>query len=107
MSKPQHNITDQVLARLSNCAVGLVKREGNAGSRVLGSGTFAVIEGRRGILTAGHVAAAYEKLPEIGWARFVDAPNQRRMLPLGETFSVIIQSSDSFEEGKEVFDLAF
>jgi hypothetical protein len=102
-----HDISDPILARLSNFAVGLVKREEGKGSRALGSGTLATIEGRRGILTCGHVAALYEKLPEIGLIRFVYGKPQRRMLQLGETQTIIVQSSDSFEEKKEVLDLAF
>jgi hypothetical protein len=66
-----HDISDEVLARLSNCSVGIVKREEGKGSHVLGSGTLADIDGRRGILTCGHVAELYEKLPEIGLLRFL------------------------------------
>jgi len=102
-----HDISAEILARLSNFAVGLVKTEPGKGSSVLGSGTFACIEDRRGILTCGHVAALYERLPQIGWIRFVDGQLQRRMLRLGDTETIIIQSSDLFEEAKEVLDLAF
>jgi hypothetical protein len=35
------------------------------------SGFSSPIEGRRGILTCGHVAEAYGKLPEIGLIRFL------------------------------------
>jgi hypothetical protein len=107
MVKNPHDLSDEILARLSNFAVGLVKREGGKGSSVLGSGTLAAIEGRRGILTCGHVAELYEKLPEIGLIRFVDGNSQRRMIQLGDTQTIIIQSSDSFGERKEVLDLAF
>src|SRR5262249_49655748 len=102
-----HDISDEILARLSNFAVGIVTREEGKGSRVLGSGTLATIEGRRGILTCGHVAELYEKLPEIGLIRFVAGNSQRRMIQLGDTQTIIIQSSDSFDEKKEVLDLAF
>jgi hypothetical protein len=102
-----HDISDEVLARLSNFAVGIVKREEGKGSGVLGSGTLANIDGRRGILTCGHVAERYEKLPEIGLVRFVLGKSQRRMIQLGDTQTIILQSSDSFEEKKEVLDLAF
>jgi hypothetical protein len=102
-----HDLSDDILARLSNFAVGLVKREGGKGSRVLGSGTLVTIEGRRGILTCGHVAELYETLPEIGLLRFVAGMSQRRIIQLGDTQTIILQSSDSFGEKKEVLDLAF
>lgn len=103
-----HDIADAILGHVSNFAVGLVRRmEGTGGSTVLGSGVLMSIEGRRGILTAGHVAAAYEKLPEIGLVRFVAGGQQRRMLKLDGTQTIILQSSDTFTESKEVLDLAF
>ncbi len=101
-----HDISDAVLARICNFAVGLVVRKEGAGSEVLGSGVLVSIEGRRGILTCGHVAEKYGKLAEIGLIRFV-AGSQRLLIPLGDTQTLILQSSDSFEEGKEVLDLAF
>jgi hypothetical protein len=101
-----HDISDQILARIANFAVGLVIRGGRA-SKVLGSGVLVSIEGRRGILTCGHVAEQYEKLSEIGIIKFVAGGHQRRILKLGETQTVIVQSSDTFEEKKEVLDLAF
>jgi hypothetical protein len=102
-----HDISDAILAHISNFALGLVVREIGKGSRVLGSGTLASIEGRRGILTCGHVAEAYEKLPEIGLIRFTAGDPQRRILNLGDTQTIIVQSSDTFSEKKEVLDLAF
>ncbi len=101
------DISDAILSHVSNFAVGLVIREVGKGSRVLGSGVLVSIEGRRGILTCGHVAEAYEKLPEIGLIRFVAGAQQRRILPLADTQTIILQSSDTFEENKEVLDLAF
>jgi len=96
-----------ILSHVSNFAVGLVIREEGRGSKVLGSGVLVSIEGRRGILTCGHVAEAYERLPEIGLIRFVAGGQQRRMLKLGDTQTIIVQSSDTFTEKKEVLDLAF
>jgi hypothetical protein len=101
------DIADAILSHVSNFAVGLIRRVEGAGSTVLGSGVLVSIEGRRGILTAGHVAAAYEKLPEVGLIRFVAGGQQRRMLKLGDTQTIILQSSDTFTESKAVFDLAF
>lgn len=101
------DIADAILSYISNFAVGFVQKMGDAGSKVLGSGVLVSIEGRRGILTAGHVAAKYERLTEIGLVRFVTTGNQRRMLKLEDTRTIIVQSSNSFEESKEVFDLAF
>lgn len=104
----RHDISGAILSRISNFAVGLVIREKGKGSRVLGFGTLTSIEGRRGILTCGHVAEKYERLPEIGLVRFVaHGQPQRRMLQLGETQTIIVQNNDSFSEKKEVFDLAF
>jgi hypothetical protein len=103
-----HDISDAILSHISNFAVGLVVGKPSAGSEVLGSGVFASIEGRRGILTCGHVAEAYANLTEVGLVRFVaGSAQQRRMLQLGDTQTAIVQSSDSFSEKKEVFDLAF
>lgn len=102
-----HDIGDAILAHVSNFAVGLVRRVEGAGSQVLGSGVLVSLEGRRGILTAGHVADVYRDLPEVGLARFVAGNQQRRILPLGDTQTIIMESSDSFKDGKEVLDLAF
>jgi len=101
-----HDISETILSHISNFAVGLVLRKEGAGSEVLGSGVLGSIEGRRGILTCGHVAAVCEKLPEIGLIRFVAGGRQRRMLKLGGTQTIILQSSDTFTESKEVLDLA-
>ncbi|UPJ48685.1 hypothetical protein IVB30_37625 [Bradyrhizobium sp. 200] len=102
-----HDISGAILSHVSNFAVGLVKREQGKGSMVLGSGVLASVEGRRGILTCGHVAETYERLTEIGLIRFTAEGNQRRLIKLEDTTTMIIQSSDSFAEGKEVLDLAF
>ncbi len=56
-----YDISDAVLAHICNFAVGLVVSKQGAGSEVLGSGVLVSIEGRRGILTCGHVAEKYEK----------------------------------------------
>jgi hypothetical protein len=104
------DISDAILAHISNFAVGLAVRKEGAGSQVLGSGVLVSIEGRRGILTCGHVAAAYEKLAEIGLIRFVAGTPQnpqRQLFKLSDTQTIILQSGDTFEEGKEVLDLAF
>jgi hypothetical protein len=102
-----HDIADAILAHASCFAVGLVRRVEGAGAIVVGSGVLVSIEGRRGILTAGHVADVYNKLPEIGLVRFVAGDQQRRIIPLGNTQTIILASSASFEDGKEVLDLAF
>jgi hypothetical protein len=102
-----HDIADAILAHVSNFAVGLVRRVEGAGSRVLGSGVLVSLDGRRGILTAGHVADVYRMLPEVGLVRFVAGNQQRRILPLGDTDTIIMESSDTFEDGKGVLDLAF
>jgi hypothetical protein len=100
-----NDISGVILSHVSNFAVGLVLRDEGAGSKVLGSGVLVSIEGRRGILTCGHVAEAYEKLPEIGLIRFSAGGQQRRMLKLGDTQTIILQSSDTWSE--KDLDLAF
>ncbi|TWA88994.1 hypothetical protein [Bradyrhizobium stylosanthis] len=104
-----HDLSDAILPHLAHYAVGMVLRELGEESRVLGSGTLVSIEGRRGILTCGHVAERYERLPEIGLVRFAGTATKRqqRILSLGDTKTMIVQSSNSFEDGKEVLDLAF
>jgi len=100
------DIADVILAHISNSAVGLVRREEGAGSTVLSSGVLVSIEGRRGILTCGHAAEAYEKLPQIGLIRFSASGGlQRRMLKLGDTQTIILQTGDTWSE--KGFDLAF
>ncbi|WP_157450002.1 hypothetical protein [Bradyrhizobium sp. ARR65] len=106
-SSMPHDISDAILSHISNFAVGLVIREPGRGSKVLGSGVLVSIEGRRGILTCGHVAEAYEKLTEIGLIRFVAVGQQKRVLRLADAQTIIVQSSDAFSESKEVLDLAF
>ena len=101
----KNDIADSILSHIANFAVGLVLREEGVGSRVLGSGVLVSIEGRRGILTCGHVAEAYERLPEIGLVRFSPGRVQRRVLQLGDTHTSILQSSDTWSE--KDFDLAF
>lgn len=100
-----YDISNNILADVSNFAVGLVVKEGDAGSRVLGSGTLVSIEGRRGILTCGHVAAAYERLTELGLILFSRKGRHRRVLNLTETQAIIVQSSDDWTETD--LDLAF
>jgi hypothetical protein len=111
MGTMTHDISDAILARISKFAVGLVATKEGAGSEVLGSGVLVSIDGRLGILTCGHVAEKYEKRPQIGRVRFVagDRPQspQRWLLNLGDTQTIILQSSGTFEESKEVLDLAF
>jgi hypothetical protein len=59
-------------------------------------------------LTCGHVAEVYGKLSEIGLVRFVAGTGQqRRMLQIGDAHTIILESSNSFEDSKEVLDLAF
>jgi len=100
-----HDIADVVLSHLSNFAVGFVRRKEGAGSEVFGSGTLVSIEGRRGILTCGHVANVYKKLPEIGLVRFSGVGMQKHMLQLGDTETIIVCSSDTWTETD--LDLAF
>jgi hypothetical protein len=101
-------ITDAILAHISHFAVGFARRVEGAGSQVLGSGVLVTLDGRLGILTAGHVAEVYDELPEIGLVRFVpDGQQQRMIVRRGDARTMILQSSKTFTESKEVLDLAF
>jgi hypothetical protein len=100
-----NDLSDAILSHASDYAVGLVRRVEGAGSQVLGSGVLASVEGRRGILTCGHVAEAYGKLSEIGLLRFVAGDQQRQILDLGETQTIIMQSEAAWSESG--LDLAF
>lgn len=103
------DISGDILAHISNYAIGLVRRGEGAGSQVIGSGVLVSIEGRRGLLTAGHVAEVYAKLPEIGVIAFCRglAPRdqQRAILDLSETQTIIGHSDDNWS--MEGGDLAF
>jgi hypothetical protein len=100
-----HDISDAILSHVSNFAVGLALSEEGAGSKVLGSGTLVSIEGRRGILTCGHVAEAYQKQSEIALIRFSAERSQRTKLKLGDSETIIVESSDTWSE--KDLDLAF
>ncbi len=99
------DISDLVLPKISNYAIGLVKKTEGSGSEVLGSGVLISIEGCHGILTCGHVAEAYEKLPELGLINFSATGPQRRLLNLSETQTIILHTERNWPE--KGFDLAF
>jgi hypothetical protein len=99
------DLLDAVCDQLASFTVGLVRQVEGAGSRVLGSGVLVSIEGRRGILTCGHVAQQYEKLQEIGLARFIDGTQQRRIVDIADAHHIIMRSSDKWTE--KDLDLAF
>jgi hypothetical protein len=90
--------------QLANYAVGLVKRVEGAGSTVIGSGVLVSIDGRRGILTCGHVAEQYDKRDEIGLVRFISRTQQRRIVDITDAFHTIVHTGEWTERG---FDLAF
>jgi hypothetical protein len=100
-----NDLADAILAHVTSYAVGLVERVEGAGSRVLGSGVLVSIDGRCGILTCGHVAAVYDKLPGIGVIRFAAGDQQRQILDLGETQTIIMESGATWSETG--LDLAF
>jgi hypothetical protein len=100
------DLLDAIRDQLANFAVGLVKRVEGAGSKVLGSGVLVSIDGRRGILTCGHVAEQYEKLREIGLVRFIAGTQQRQIVDITAAHHVIVHSSDNWETEGEL-DLAF
>jgi hypothetical protein len=99
------DLLDAIRDQLANFAVGVVLRVEGAGSKVLGSGVLVSIEGRRGILTCGHVADQYDKLPEIGLTRFIAGTQQSRIVDITDAFHIIVHSSDTWTE--KDLDLAF
>lgn len=99
------DLLDAVRDQLANFAVGLLERVEGAGSKVRGSGVLASIEGRRGILTCGHVAERYDKLPEIGLVRFIAGSQQRRIINIADAHHIIVESSNVWSE--KDLDLAF
>jgi hypothetical protein len=99
------DLLDAIRDQLANFAVGLVKRVEGAGSKVLGSGVLVSVEGRRGILTCGHVAEQYDKTPEIGLTRFIAGTQQRRIVDITDAYHIIVRSSDTWTE--KDLDLAF
>ena len=99
------DLLDAVRDQLANFAVGLLERVEGAGSKVRGSGVLASIEGRRGILTCGHVAEQYDKLPEIGLVRFIAGSQQRRIINIADAHHIIVESSNVWSE--KDLDLAF
>src|SRR5580693_9197166 len=96
---------DAICEQLANFTVGLVERVEGARSRVLGSGVLVSIEGRRGILTCGHVAELYDKRGELGLARLVAGTKPRRIVDISDAQHIIVRSSDQWTERD--IDLAF
>lgn len=100
------DLTDVVIARLKLHTIGLSYRnDGSQAREVLGSGVLVTIDGRRGILTCGHVAEKFEKKNDVQLG-FFNSEAQNKF-PLRADLNQIIQSSDSFEEAETVLDLAF
>ena len=99
------DLLDAIRDQLADFVVGLVERVEGAGSRVLGSGVLVSIEGRRGILTCGHVAERYDKRSEIGLARLIAGTQQRLVVDIADAHHIIVHSGDDWTEGD--LDLAF
>jgi hypothetical protein len=108
------DLLDAIRDQLANFAVGLVKRVEGAGSKIIGSGVLASVEGRRGILTCGHVAEQYNELCQIGLVRLIAGARQISRADIADAQTIIVQShdtgsekqgSDKWTEGG--FDLAF
>jgi hypothetical protein len=99
------DLLDAIRDQLANFAVGLVERVEGAGNKVRGSGVLVSIEGRRGILTCGHVTEQYDKLREIGLVRFIAGTQQRRIVNIADAHHIIVQSSDRWTQ--KDLDLAF
>jgi hypothetical protein len=72
---------------------------------VIGSGVLVNIGGRRGILTAGHVAEVFKPDSDIGWVRFTSGSRHRALLNLADAQTLIFESSSEWT--KTDADLAF
>ena len=101
------DLLDAIRDQLANFAVGLVKRVEGAGSKVIGSGVLASIEGRRGILTCGHVAEQYNELCQIGLARLIVGAQQRPRVDITDAQTIIVKPRSSDKWTEDGFDLAF
>jgi len=108
------DLLDAIRDQLANFAVRLVKRVEGAGSKVIGSGVLASIEGRRGILTCGHVAEQYNEVCQIGLARLIVGAQQRRRVDITDAQTIIVQSHETRTDKQgpdnwteDGFDLAF
>jgi hypothetical protein len=99
------DLLDAVRDQLANFAIGLAERVDGAGSKVRGSGVLVSIKGRRGILTAGHVAEKYKELPDVGLVRFTAGTQQRRIVRFEGARHLILESYDDWTETD--LDLAF
>lgn len=99
------DLLDAIIERLSRHTVAIVhKIEGAIGGAVHGSGVLATIDGRRGILTCGHVAEKYEKLRDTRIVFLIGENTYKYDL---QYLNVILESSKFFEDSEKVFDLAF
>jgi len=99
------DLLDAIRDHIAHFAVGLVERVERAGSKVIGSGVLVSIEGRRGILTCGHVAELYKKRNEIGLVRLIAGTHQRRIVDITDAHHIIPHSNDDWTE--DGLDLAF
>lgn len=100
------DLTDAVIARLKHHTIGLTYRKsGSLAREVLGSGVLVTIEGRRGVLTCGHVAEKFEKVNDLQLGFFTSDGQSK--FPLTADFNQILESGRSFDESEKVLDLAF
>lgn len=92
------DLFEAIIGDLSNYCLGIVERIEGAGSKVLGSGVLVQVDGRRGILTAGHVAEKFNQRKDIGWVRFIGGPTNRHFLDFSDAQNFIFESSDDWTE---------
>jgi hypothetical protein len=78
------DVLAEIQNHLADYVVGIIVPAEGGGSRALGSGVLVSIEGRRGLLTCGHVAQQYENLPHVGLAQFIAGKTQRRLAPISD-----------------------
>ena len=101
------DVLAEIQNHLADYVVGIVVPMDGGGSRVLGSGVLVSIEGRRGLLTCGHVADKYGDLTDIGLAQFIAGTTQRRTVPISDAQKLILGTNEKKIWTDTDFDLAF
>jgi len=103
-------LTDAALARIQAYTVGLVRNKVDAKDQeVLGSGVLVEIEGRRGILTCGHVAEEIDdKNERQAGLIFFSPDNQPKLGWIGcDSTTLMNCGAKSYDVDESELDLAF
>ncbi len=91
-----------LFGRASQFSVGLMALDPHLGARVLGSGVLVSVEGRRGILTCGHVAECYANRSEIGLITVAGRSPQRDVVQLRETETITLGNGPWSEKAADL-----